>query len=106
MTPDLLRPSGSSCSGTAFLGLTMLLEGTRAGDAQRREHRSHRQTTLAPSLRSPRTSTMQNLEEPLAAAAAAKEELPWPVSVVYHGIKHLTKTMQRMAGRFVSSLLA
>ncbi|PYJ73995.1 MAG: hypothetical protein DME72_04430 [Verrucomicrobia bacterium] len=47
---------------------------------------------------------MQNLKEPIAPAAAAKEDLPWPVSVVYHGSQHLTKTMQRMAGRLVSSL--
>src|SRR6266487_4427191 len=104
MTPDLFRPSSSSCSGRPVVGLTMLLEGSRAGEAQWREHRFHRQTILAPSSRPARTSTMQNLQEPIAPAAAAKEELPWPVSVVYHRSQHLTKTMQRMAGRLVSSL--
>src|SRR5438132_11919209 len=85
MTPALLRLSRSLCHGTRFLGLTRLLEASRASDTQWIRHRSDIQTMLAPSLRSARTSTMQNLEEPLAPTAARKGKrafgsclsLPW-----------------------------
>src|SRR5205823_6148524 len=45
---DLSRLSMSLCHGRRFLGLTELLGDSRARDAQRKWHRSHRQTMLAP----------------------------------------------------------
>jgi len=62
----------SFCHGTRFLGLTRLLEASRASDAQWIAHHSYRQTMLAPSLRSVRTSTMQNFEEPLGTRSGEK----------------------------------
>jgi len=38
----------SLCHGRRFLGLTELIGDSRAGDAQRKWHRSYRQTMLAP----------------------------------------------------------
>src|SRR6202040_1894338 len=94
----LLRPSGFSSSGTPFLGLTMLLEGSRASDAHWRERRRKRQTMLASSPPCGRTSTMQKLEEPFAPVSAAKESLPWPVSLAYHGSQHLTSRCSELSG--------
>src|SRR5437016_2437058 len=45
---DLSRLSMSLCHGRRFLGLTELIGDSRAGDAQRKWHRSYRQTMLAP----------------------------------------------------------
>src|ERR1700736_6139043 len=98
MTPDLLRPGGSCGSGTPFLGLTMLLEGSRAGEAQWIGHRSNRQTMLAFFPPCVRTSTMQKLKEPFAPGSAARESSPWPVSVVYHGNQHLTRRCSELSG--------
>src|ERR1700720_3991133 len=88
MTPDLLRPGGSAWNGTRFLGLTGLLGGSRASEAHWKKHRCNRQTMLAFFPPCVRTSTMQKLKEPFAPGSAARESLPWPVSVVYHGNQH------------------
>src|SRR5260370_20727724 len=92
------------CNGTRFLGLTGLLGGSRAGDAQRMGHPSHRQTILVPS-----TLGRSDFGDAEFARAIRNRKRRWWESLLlarvllYHGNIRLTNRCSEWLAGVISS---